>query len=81
MRTTIRIDDGLLVELKTQAVASGRTLGEVIEDAIRAGLARRTATARASTVELPAFAGGSLLPGVDLEDSASLLDTMEGPGP
>jgi len=81
VRTTIRIDDGLLIELKTQAVASGRTLGEVIEDALRAGLARRTSTAREVTAELPTFAGGSLRPGVDLEDSAGLLDAMEGSDP
>ena len=78
MRTTIRIDDGLLIELKTRAAASGRTLGEVIEDALRAGLARRRAADRRQLPDLPTFAGGELLPGVVLEDSDALLDVMEG---
>jgi len=76
MRTTVTIDDALLVEAKTRAAASGRTLSEVVEDALRAALARRVADA--PRPELPTFGGGRLMPGVDLDDSASLLDLMDG---
>ncbi len=38
MRTTIRIDDALLAELKTEAARSGKTLTAVIEDAVRGNL-------------------------------------------
>jgi hypothetical protein len=77
MRTTIRLDDGLLIELKTRAATSGRTLGEVIEDVVRAGLARQAGGGLHDRPDLPTFAGGRPLPGVDLDDSAALLDVME----
>ena len=75
MRTTIRLDNTLLRRAKAQAAASGRTLNDFISDAVRAALApARTGRDR---VELPTFKGGALLPGVDLDDSAALLDLME----
>lgn len=76
MRTTIKIDDRLLVEAKTRAAATGRTLNEVVEDALREAFARRDAVA--ARPELPVFRGGRLAPGVDLDDSAGLLDLMDG---
>ena len=76
MRTTVTIDDQLLVEVKTVAAQSGRTLSAVIEDALRAALARRSE--RGSIPPLPTISGGGLQPGVDLDDSAALLDLMEG---
>lgn len=77
MRTTIKIDDQLLVEAKTRANLTGRTLNQVVEDALREAFARREASA--SRLELPVFTGGRLMPGVDLDDSAALLDVMSGP--
>ena len=75
MRTTVRLDDELLRDAKAVAAASGRTLTAVIEDALREVLARRAAGAE--RVELPVFRGGSLQAGVDLDDTAALLDLME----
>ncbi len=81
MRTTIRIDDGLFAQVRQLAASSGRTLTEVIDDALREMLARRARVGRRA-VELPtSCAGGRLLPGVDLDDSAGLLDLMESPDP
>jgi hypothetical protein len=77
MRTTVKIDDRLLVEAKTRAARSGRTLNEVVEDALREAFARRDAGG--GRVELPVFRGGRLMPGVDLDDSAALLDLMDHP--
>jgi hypothetical protein len=78
MRTTIRLDDELLSEAKALAAESGRTLTAVIEDALREVLARRKSAAARRRVELPTFGRGSRLqPGVDLDDSAALLDLME----
>lgn len=77
MRTTIKIDDALLAEAKARAAASGRTLNAVVEDALREVLVRRPSNGRDRRVELPTFSGGQLLPGVDLDDSASLLALME----
>ena len=75
MRTTIRLDSILLRRAKARAAASGRSLNDFIADAVRAALApERVAAAR---VALPTFKGGGLLPGVDLDDSAALLDLMD----
>lgn len=77
MRTTIKIDDRLLAEAKTRAADSGRTLNAVVEDALREAFARRAATPRQPRPTLPVFRGSRLVPGVDLDDSAALLDLME----
>ena len=78
MRTTIRIDPHLLAEAKKVAAASGTTLTAVIEDALRHSLTRRRAREeRAKTVKIPTFRGRGLQPGVNLDDSAALLEMMD----
>lgn len=77
MRTTIRLDDELLARAKALAVRTGRTLTAVIEDALRAALAQSQPSRRRQRVELPTFGSGGTLPGVDLDDTGSLLDVME----
>jgi hypothetical protein len=77
MRTTIRLDDELLKDAKRRAAETGRTLTALIEDALRQALGRRDETP-AGRVRLPVGRRGSKLqPGVDLDDSAALLDLME----
>ena len=77
MRTTIRLDDPLLREAKREASRSGMTLTAIIEEALRERLARSANTAgRRVHVRLPTFRGEGLAPGVDLDDSAALLDLM-----
>ena len=79
MRTTIRLDDPLLREAKREASRSGMTLTAIIEEALRERLARTASAAGPrSRVQLPTFRGQGLGPGVDLDDSAALLDLMEG---
>ena len=78
MRTTIRLHDSLLVEVKKLAAERGATLTAVVEDALREVLARRHEPSRRAKVRLPTFGGGGLRPGVDLDNSAALLDIMEG---
>ena len=76
MRTTIKIDDDLLAEAKLRAAQSGRTLNAVVEEALREAFARRDAHPGARP-QLPTFRGSRLAPGVDLDDSASLVELME----
>jgi hypothetical protein len=76
MRTTIRLDDTLLRKAKAAAAASGRSLNELIVDAIRAALSPRSSPGRVR--EIPTYQGKGLQPGVDLDDSAALLDLMDG---
>jgi hypothetical protein len=77
MRTTIRLDDQLLADAKQLAARTGRTLTAVIQDALREALARAAAPRPRRPYKLPTFAGDGLQPGVDLDDSAALLDLME----
>jgi hypothetical protein len=77
MRTTVRLDPNLLAEAKRVAASSGRTLSSVIEDALRESLSRRRTPRKTSNRKLPTFRGKGLLPGVNLDDSAALLELME----
>jgi hypothetical protein len=77
MRTTIRINERLLKEAKLQAARQGTTLTAIIEDALRESLARQRDSQQREPVRLVTFGGQGLLPGVDLDDSAALLDLME----
>lgn len=77
MRTTIKLDDHLLAQAKTRAAETGRTLNEVVEDALREAFARRSPAGRPERPELPVLRGSRPAPGVDLDDSAALLDLME----
>lgn len=76
MRTTIRLDDELLRAAKRAAVERGTTLTAVIEDALRRALAPAGAERR-EPFRLPTFHGDGLRPGVDLDDTAALLDLMD----
>jgi len=78
MRTTIRLDEKLLKEAKRQAAESGMTLTAIIEDSLRERLARRKgAAAKREPIRLHTAGTGGVRPGVDLDDSATLIDVME----
>ena len=77
MRTTINLEDHLLKEAKAAAAASGRSLTELIEEALRERLARREAQRKRERVSLPTFRGEGVRPGVDLADWAGVLDIMD----
>jgi hypothetical protein len=79
MRTTVRLDDALMVQAKREAARRGRTLTSLIDEGVRLVLAQSRRRGPRPTVELPVGrAGGGTLPGVDLDDTAALLDIMEG---
>jgi len=78
MRTTVRLDDRLLRQLKEHAARSGRTLTAIIDEALRQFLARGEGPKRLPPFRVSTFKG-RLRQGVDLDDSAALLDLMEGP--
>ena len=77
MRTTIRLDDQLLKEAKQLAARTGKSLTSVIEDALQEVLARQHQPVERKPVHLTTFSGNGPLPGIDLDDSASILDLME----
>jgi hypothetical protein len=79
MRTTIDIDENILRELKRLAAESGTSLRAIVEDILRAGLARRRSLVR-ETVSEPVitYGGNGPQPGVNLDSHRDLLDLMEG---
>jgi hypothetical protein len=76
-RTTIRLDDDVLAQAKELAGRTNRTLAAVIEDALREVIARQDEQQSARPLDLPTYGGGWVRPGVDIDNSAALLDIME----
>lgn len=66
-----------MTHIKKLAAASRSTVTALIEDMLREGLARRRHTKRAERVTLPTYGKLGPLPGVDIDDTASMLDLME----
>ena len=78
MRTTVRLDDALLNQVKQEAARRKQTVTSLIEMGLRLVLAQSKAVRRRPRVTLPVCrAGGGVLPGVDLNHSSALLEAME----
>lgn len=76
VRTTIRIDEELLRRVKERAARSGRTIGSIIEDALRVALA--TPEGEAAPVRpLPVYGGSGVMPGIEVSSPAALRDAMD----
>lgn len=73
MRTTLQLDDALVIEAKVVAARTGRTLSRLIEDALRQALAPRPQAGHGE-VRLPTSPG---TPRVALDDDAALRDAMD----
>jgi hypothetical protein len=80
MRTTVRLDDRLLAEAKHHAARTGRSLTQLIEDALREVLARAKPERGQTRTRLPTMGGRGVQPGVDLDNSGALLDLMDRDG-
>jgi hypothetical protein len=79
MKITLNLDDELTQELAQTVKEKGETIGGLIERALHLFVEQTTRSRRARQhLRLPvSAAGGSTLPGVDLSNSAALLDVME----
>jgi hypothetical protein len=77
MRTTIRLEPGLLRRAKRHAAEQGTTFTTLVREALQAYLGRVTAGPQEQR-ELPVSGRGGLRPGVDLDDTSSLYDRMDG---
>lgn len=77
MRTTLNLDDQLLISAKHRAIEESVSLARVIENALRESLAKpRT---RRETIRLVTASGPGVKPGVDLDNGRSLQDIMDSP--
>ncbi|MEO7425597.1 MAG: DUF2191 domain-containing protein [Fibrobacteria bacterium] len=79
MRTTIRLSDALLRQVKRKALEQRKTFTAVVEDALSAWVQAKSPDAGQNRrPRLPKSGKGGLLPGVDLDSNKSLLDRMDG---
>lgn len=79
MRTTVRLDPGLMAQAKEEASRRGETLTALIERGLRLVLARPARRGPSQHVRLPvSHESGGTRPGVNLDDSAALTDLLEG---
>ena len=78
-RTTVRLEEKLLAEAKLHAARENRTLTSLIEEGLRLAIVKPASPARPKRVDLPVSRrGGGTMPGVDLTNTAGLLDLLEG---
>jgi hypothetical protein len=75
------LDEGLLAQAKREARRRGTTLTSLLEQGLRLVLRKPPPGARRTRVKLTVSrATGGTLPGVDLDDSASVMDRMDARG-
>jgi hypothetical protein len=77
MRTTLRLDDRLLAEVKKLAIDTERTFTQVVEDALRMALAQRKGRKPMKPTKLHTCGGKGLQPGVDLSSNAAVQDLID----
>ena len=75
MRTTIDINDALLIATKSRAARDQKTLKALVEQALREFLSGPP-RAPSDAPLIPVFRGLGVQPGVDLTDNAALEDLM-----
>jgi hypothetical protein len=76
VRTTVNINDHLLAEAKVLAARTSRSLGAVLDDALRTMLRRDADEYGRSEFRLPTHGTGGLQAGVDLEDKEALAELL-----
>lgn len=77
VRTTVNIDEHLLAEARAEAARTRRSLGDIVDDALRVLLARHHAPdGKRPRVVLTTFGGRGLQPGVDLEDKEAMAELL-----
>jgi hypothetical protein len=76
MRTTVTIDDEVFRTAKRRAADEGRTLSDLITEALRARLAQRPGKDQ-KPYEPVTFGEGGPLPGIDITNNAAVRDAMD----
>lgn len=76
MRTTLNLDDRLMRDLKRRAAETGRTMTDLMEEALREHLARASAPLADRDFRWTTVRGRGR-PAVDLADRDALYDFME----
>ena len=76
VRTTVNIHESILKQLKHESARSGRTIGAIIEDAVRV-LFRDSEEPRADLEPLVTAGGSGVMPGIDIADMGSVQDALD----
>jgi hypothetical protein len=78
MKTTLDIDDALLVRAKAASAKERKSLTALIEEGLRLRLRAQRSNAPKRPVKLPIFPGkGGMRPGIDPLSNRSILDAMD----
>ncbi len=77
MRTTLTIDDDLILGLKERAYRSGKSFKDVVNEALRAGLTDQKALPKARPYRLRPSSLGGVMPGIDLDKALKSADALE----
>jgi Ribbon-helix-helix protein, copG family len=75
MKTTLALDDALVMKLKGEAARRGRSMSDLVEEALHL-LFRDGRAARADLPQLPSFDSGGHL--VDISDRTALERALAG---
>jgi predicted transcriptional regulator len=76
-RTTVRLPEDLMREVKRLATETDRSLTAVIEDALREHLSRRSRAIPRKRTGLPTDGEGGLRPGVEIGEGRDLRDLLD----
>jgi len=79
MRTTLTLDDDVAAKLKAEQHRAGRTFREIVNEALRQGLASQRVTTKRRSLRITARDLGELKPGLSLDNVVELIERAEGP--
>ena len=78
MRTTLNLHNEALALSKARARREGKSLGEVVSEAVFSAFRDRPATTQSTVFNPPVSGEGGVMPGMDLDNTSELLDQIEG---
>lgn len=79
MRTTLTLDDDVAERLQAEARRTGKSFETLVNEYLRAGLTQRQKMRAAPDFELEVVDLGGPQPGLEYDNVAELLDSIEGP--
>ena len=79
MRTTLTLDDDVAAKLKAEARRAGRPFRDVVNEALRLGLANQKKPRAQTRFKVVTRDLGEVRPGLSFDNVAELLEQVEGP--